>query len=31
MTLDTYAELFEDDLDSVAVALDSQRSASLAS
>lgn len=28
---DTYAELFEDDLDSVAVALDSQRSASLAS
>ena len=29
MTLDTYAELFEDDLDSVAVALDSQRSASL--
>ncbi len=31
MTLDTYAELFEDDLDSVAVALDSQRSESLAS
>ena len=31
MTLDTYAELFEDDLDSVAVALDSQRSAALAS
>ena len=31
MTLDTSAELFEDDLDSVAVALDSQRSASLGS
>ena len=29
MTLDTYAELFEDDLDSVAVALDSQRSNAL--
>lgn len=31
MTLDTDAELFEDDLDSVAVALDSRRTASLTS
>lgn len=29
MTLDTYAELFEDDLDAVASALDQQRSEAL--
>ncbi|WP_424436681.1 hypothetical protein [Microbacterium sp.] len=29
MTLDTYAELFEDDLDGVASALDRQRAAAL--